>query len=238
MDTGDSVRKDRSLATPEPLEPSRRLLQAATAERNRLAADLAKIERDEAALRRRLTETERKAATVRQRLALLEQLGGESLAAEPPSGPRLVEDGSEPPNGWLRGAAIRQAAVRLLASTARPAAPIHYTEWLSLLDDAGYGIQSRDPGSAFLTQIGRSPVVIRTEKPGIYALDLDAPLRLRERLAKLNDELLALHEGQQTIDAIATTRQRRSELIAEIERVERALEEALESVGTGGETSK
>lgn len=224
------------MATPEPLEPSRRLLQAATAERNRLLTDLAKIERDADGLRRRLAQTERKAATVRQRLTLLEQLGGESLTDGPLPRPRLVEEGPEPRNGWLRGSAIRQAAVRLLASTARPAAPIHYAEWLSLLDDAGYGIQSRDPAAAFLTQIGRSPVVVRTEKPGIYTLDLDAPLRLRDRLAQLNDELLALHEGQQTIDAIATTRQRRSDLIAEIGRVERALEEALESVGPVGES--
>ena len=219
------------MAVSEPLEPSRRLLQAASAEHARLLNDLAKFERDAETLRRRLSLAEENAARVRQRLTLLEQLGGDALAPEPPKRPRLVESGAEPAHGWLRGAAIRRAAVRLLASTARPAAPIHYADWLSLLSDAGYGIQSRDPRAAFLTQISRSPVVVRTETAGIYVLDLEAPERLRRRLEQLNDELLALHEGQQTIEAIATTRERRSELVAEISRVERALEEALEAIG-------
>lgn len=219
------------MAVSEPLEPSRRLLQAASAERARLLADLAKVEREADLLRRRLALAEEKAATVRQRLALLEQLGADAVPPDQSGRPRLVEPGTEPEHGWLRGAAIRQVAVRLLAATARPDAPIHYTEWLSLLSDAGYGIQSRDPAAAFLTQIGRSPVVLRTDRPGVYALDLDAPEQLRRRREQLNDELLALHEGQQTIEAIATTRERRSELIAEIGRVERALEEALAAVG-------
>ncbi|HWG56963.1 MAG TPA: hypothetical protein VNT58_10625, partial [Gaiellaceae bacterium] len=201
-----------------------------------LLNDLAKVEREADLLRRRLTLAEERAAAMRQRLALLEQLGRDAITSEPSPRPRLVEPGAEPANGWLRGAAIRQVAVRLLAATARPDMPIHYTEWLSLLSDAGYGIQSADPAAAFLTQIGRSPVVVRADKPGLYALDLEAPERLRRRLEQLNDELLALHEGQQTIEEIATTRERRSELIAQIGRIERALEEALEAVGSVGDS--
>ena len=171
------------------------------------------------------------AATLRQRLTLLEQLGGDADATDQTTRPRLVAPGAmNQPNGWLRGAAIRQVAVRLLASTARPAAPIHYADWLSLLSDAGYGIQSRDPAAAFLTQIGRSPVIVERRSRDLHARPRRAGAASR-RLDQLNDELLALHEGQQTIEAIATTRERRAELITETNRVERQLEEAIESVG-------
>jgi len=65
----------------------------------------------------------------------------------------------------------------------------------------------------------------------MYALDLDAPARLRHRLHVLRRELVALHEGQQTIEEIASVRERRGELTKEYSRVERALEEALEAFG-------
>jgi len=58
----------------------------------------------------------------------------------------------------------------------------------------------------------------------MYALDLDAVAQLRERPRRLHDELLALHRGQQTIEEIASARERRAELTAESARVERALE--------------
>jgi hypothetical protein len=54
--------------------------------------------------------------------------------------------------------------------------------------------------------------------------DLGTPARLRDKLAELYGELLALHDGQQTLEAIVSTRERRAELIEEIARIERALE--------------
>jgi hypothetical protein len=78
-----------------------------------------------------------------------------------------------------------------------------------------------------LTQISRSALVSRADRPGVYALDLDAPVHLRERLSHLHAELLALHDGQQTLEAIVSARERRDELLNEIARTERALEEAL-----------
>jgi hypothetical protein len=220
------------MATPEPVAPSRRLARAAAAERARLESELVTAEQEAAGLRKRIEHTEQQASTIRQRLQLLDQLG--ATDAKVPSRaarPRLVPPETEPANGWLRGAAIRQAAVRILAASHNPHREIHYMNWLEQLYEAGYAIPGRDPAATFLTQLGRSPVVVRADHPGTYLLDPSSSVRLRERLMALNEELLALHHGQQTIEQIASARDRRTELVAEIDRVERNLEEALAMVG-------
>jgi hypothetical protein len=224
------------VATPERIESSQRLSRAATAEVARLQKALTRLEEKEAILRRQLAEIETEAQSIRQRLALVGPLAGdrEPLARRASDADETVVELSsltEPPHGFLRGAAIRIVAVRLLASTDMAASGIHYVEWLQLLEDAGYGIRSHDPAAAFLTQIGRSPTVARADSPGVYVLDLDAPRRLRSQLESLSQELMALHNGQQTIEAITSTRDRRAQLVTEIGRVERALEEAIESLG-------
>jgi hypothetical protein len=222
----------RTVATPEPAEPSRRLTQAAAAERVRLETQLGRAVDEAAELRKRVEKAERRASRIRDQIQLLDQLTGpEQRDLGTVARPHLVTPEAEPPNGWLRGAAIRQAAVQILAARTNPSQPIHYTDWLALLHASGYGIQGRDPAAAFLTQIGRSPVVIRADARGTYTLDLDAPVGLRERLIALNEELLALHHGQQTIEEIASARDRRNELITDIARVERSLEEAVGAVG-------
>lgn len=214
------------MATPEPLQPSRRLSEAALAERGRLLRRLEQIDERRAKLTDQLRELDAERERLDARLALLDE-----LAPDPPE--RLLRSVApaaarhEPPRGFLRGARIRREAVRLLAASDAPEAPIHYTDWLAQLQQAGYGIDSRDPAAAFLTQISRSALVARADRPGTYVLDLDAPLRLRQRLDDLHAELLAIHDGQQTLDAIISTRERRDQILAEIGRTERALEEAL-----------
>jgi hypothetical protein len=223
------------VAIPEPLEPSRRLVQAAAAERGRLLVELEKTQARAAELRRTLNLVEASAQQLKERLTLLEDLAGDVPDDEIKRGsrtrPRLVTRRTEPPKGWLRGALIRQVAVRILASSGRSRRPIHYTDWLRLVEDAGYGVSGRDPAATFLTQVGRSSVVARGEQPGTYLLDFDTIAPLRERLALLNDELTSLHHGQQTIEEIASLRERRAELVNDISSVERALEEAIEALG-------
>jgi hypothetical protein len=232
VDVRDAASEDRAMATPEPVAPSRRLAQAAAAERARLESELAIAEQEVTGLRKRIENVEKQASTIRQRLQLLDQLGAtDAKAPSRTARPRLVPPEREPANGWLRGAAIRQAAVRILAASANPHREIHYMNWLELLYEAGYAIPGRDPAATFLTQLGRSPVVVRADQPGTYVLDLKSPMRLRESLMALNEELLALHHGQQTIEQIASARDRRTELISEIARVERNLEEALAAIG-------
>lgn len=65
----------------------------------------------------------------------------------------------------------------------------------------------------------------------MYVLDHESPRALRERLEQLGSELSALHQGQQTIEAITGARERRAELVMEIGRTERAFDEAIESLG-------
>jgi hypothetical protein len=199
------------MATPEPVTPSRRLMQAAGAERARLESALVRTEHEAADLRHRAQEAEKRGAAIRQRLKLLDQLGTtEARVGDRRSRPRLVAPDCEPANGWLRGAAIRRAAVHILAASPNPDRPIHYTHWLELLYDAGHAIRGRDPAATFLTQLGRSPVVVRGDQPGSYVIDWKAPIRLRERLMALNEELLALHHGQQTMEQFASARYRRT----------------------------
>jgi chromosome segregation ATPase len=230
------------MATPEPLAPSKRLRSAALAERDRLRRDLDRTDKRIAALRNELAEAERNAGDIRRQLALLAQLAHDeeqdsafpiqrSLRAVDPDVDETAAEYERPVHGYLRGADIRLAAVRILASTENPAKPIHYGEWYDLVTQAGYGVAGRDPQATFLTQVGRSPIVKHTCDRGFYALDLDAPRRLSEQLRELHVELVGLHQGQQTIEAIATVRERRAELTSEYAKVERELEEAAAALG-------
>lgn len=218
------------MATPEPVEHSKRLVRAAEAELVRLRGERQQAAALAVRLRESLEDAEARRAALDERIKVLIDLVGDSEPLAGRAADNVVafpEPASEPARGYLRGYEIRETAVRLLRRAQARAAPIHYSDWFDLLKEAGYGIAARDPLATFLTQIGRSPVVVRGEEPGIYVLDENAPRVLRDQLDELNQELLALHNGQQTIEEIASSRERRSELVTRISRIERALEEAL-----------
>jgi hypothetical protein len=220
------------MATPERIEPSQRLTRAAGAERQRLKQELEKLNSQAAALRNELVSVEASREQLSSRLTLLDEL---APSADPErtleSVGRLPDDLPEPPRGFLRGAAIRDVAVRVLSARTDPTEPIHYTAWLELVRAQGYGVAGRDPFASFLTQVGRSPVVAKADEPGTYVLDLAAPERLLKRLLSLQSEVAALHRGQQTIAEIVSARDRRDELVREVARVERLLREAHEALG-------
>jgi predicted nuclease with TOPRIM domain len=228
------------MATPERTAASRRLQNAARAERARLRRELDRHEQRMSRLRTEMVELEQNANAIREQLALLAQVAHDEGEDSPFSieeralrvvEPTLDQPHLTPPHGYLRGADIRIAAVRVLASTENPSKPTHYADWYRLVIEAGFGIAGRDPLATFLTQIGRSPLVDRASERGLYALNLDVLPRLRERLHGLHRELAGLHEGQQTIEEIATVATRRAELTAAAVKVERELEEALVSLG-------
>jgi hypothetical protein len=123
----------------------------------------------------------------------------------------------------LRGARIREAAVRVLAANAPAEAPVHYRDWFELLTAQGFMPAGKDPLATFLTQIGRSPLVQRTTSQGMYVLDLKFPQRARERIARLSPNA--------TVEEIAAARERRAQLTAELQETERHLEEALRALG-------
>jgi hypothetical protein len=140
-----------------------------------------------------------------------------------PSGDRVV----------LKGARIRETAVRVLAATPQADQAIHYRTWFELLEQQGFVPTGKDPLATFLTQIGRSPVVRRTTSAGLYTLDLNFPERARARLAQLHAELQAAHDlpADAGVDDITRARERRAAVSADIEATERALQEALRSLG-------
>ena len=77
-----------------------------------------------------------------------------------------------------------------------------------------------------LTQVTRSPVVRKSSEPGVYEVDRQAPLRIRQRLERLQAKLREVTLSQAPVD-LATVRARRHELDLAISQQERALEEAL-----------
>jgi hypothetical protein len=127
----------------------------------------------------------------------------------------------------LRGPAIREVAVEVVVEQPEYIEALHYRQWYELLVAAGYAVAGKDPLAVFLTQITRSPVVRKGTESGVYELDRQAPLRIRQRLERLHSELRELTASPATDADIASVRARRHELDLAISKQERALEEAL-----------
>lgn len=193
-----------------------RLARAAGAERMALLRERDKLTRRRDTAARQLAAIEHQLAEVQERLQLIDRLVPEAANVHPlPS--RGDADG-------LRGAAIRRAAIAVLREL--PPQPIHYKAWFEATREAGHRIAGKDPLAVFLTQISRSPVVVRTEAPGCYRLDRDAPTRLRDRLSRLHARL-----AEQSSD-----RAERERIVAEIAITERALDEASTALDGSGDT--
>jgi hypothetical protein len=226
------------VATPEPHRTSRRLRTAAAAERERLSRDLERLDNHSADLQRQLDELETKRVELRDQLSLLARFADPEDSPFPTSRTpgtgshlRAVRHDEPTAKATLRGSRIREVAVLLLASSPNPRRPIHYQQWYELFRGAGYAIDAQDPAAAFLTQIGRSPVVRRADAPGVYALDLEAPATLREQLRRLEETLGRTSVSGTTAEELGAARERRTKLLTETRTTARQLEEALRSLG-------
>jgi hypothetical protein len=201
--------------------PSPRLLRALKAERAALKERLRALERERARLRALLNQAEAEIQAVDERLVLLDRLEGE---------PGTVTDRSLPSDEadrrLLAGPAIRATAVGVLRTRPEGDSPIHYRRWLQLVEQAGYEVCGQKPAATFLSQITRSPVVRRTTRSGYYELDRHAPAVIRRRIAGLRTQLGTVSAPQDEPIDLEEVRQRRSELLREIERAERRLDEA------------
>lgn len=219
--------------------PSSRLLRAAAAEQADLTRHRERLVRERDALLLKLRELEDAVGVVDQRLAALAQLtepSGRCARAggvEEPSGTvaRIPQAPANATSRLLRGPAIREAAVRVLVAQRERIDALHYRRWYGLLEEAGYTVAGKDPLAVFLTQVSRSPVVRKGTQPGVYEVDRQAPLRIRQRLERLQGELREVTIAPDVPVQLAEARARRHELDLAISQHERALEEALRVLG-------
>ncbi len=220
----------RSTTAAQPLaltRPSARLKRATTAERRALERTRRRLLSRRARLLAQLEPIDRALAEIDGRVALLQELGGAFPIAN--DNTEIVSARSFEQTA-LRGPAIREAAVRTIRAQPRAIGALHYRDWYELVRRAGHTIAGTDPLAVFLTQLTRPPVVKRSTQPGVYALDLAAPQRLRGELDRLGRELRQLTAPKSHATDLAGARARRRELQLSIDRRERALEEALRTL--------
>lgn len=134
----------------------------------------------------------------------------------------------------LRGAAIRQAAVRAALANPDPGRPRHYREWLELVQThTGRRVDGRDPGATLLTQLSRCPLIVRASEAGVYRLDAEALVRLERRRDELRavaaDRVRAAARGPGSDPASVADDLVRIE--ADIRKVERELRVAVDEIG-------
>jgi hypothetical protein len=222
---------------------SNRLVRAASAEQADLVRHRDRLAGERTALLDQLRRLDEALAAVDHRLEVLGQLVrppelsiGEGEALQPkgnPAGSSAAQEYSQDVNHgpMLRGPAIREAAVRVLLAQPGHVEALHYRRWYELLLDAGYQVSGKDPVAVFLTQLSRSPVVRKGSDPGVYEVERQAPLRIRQRLERLQAELREVTVTVGGPIELGAVRARRHELDMAITQQERALEEALRVLG-------
>jgi hypothetical protein len=224
--------------------PSSRLLRAAVAERADLVRHRERLTEERARLLGELRRIDEALAAADRRLAMLAELTGEPersgaetrsdpFAPAAETNPKLHDATGGDDRPVLRGPAIREAAVRVLIAQPQPIEALHYRRWYELLVESGFRIAGKDPLAVFLTQLSRSPLVRKASAPGVYEVDRQVPLRIRQRLERLQAELREVTvaapgqaAGASPIE-LGAIRARRHELDVAISQQERALEEAL-----------
>jgi hypothetical protein len=116
-----------------------------------------------------------------------------------------------------------------------PGRPRRYREWLDLVQaHTGRRGDGRDPGATLLTQLSRTPLIVRTSEAGVYRLDDEALVRLQQRRDELRASAAvqvreAARRPESDPTALAEDLVR---LEAEIRKVERELRVAVNEVGT------
>jgi len=208
---------------PEPASHrSSRFAQAAKSERKRLAKKRSKLFKKREDLQAKVDALDAELEAVDQEIVVLD-----GLAADGTSSARLeLATGNDNPN-LLKGGAIRDLAVPLLMRE-QGTAPVHYREWLSLLESQGYKVAGKRADAVFLNQVVRSPLVKATTKAGYYQLDPDAPEHLRDRLRQEQAELGQLLSEIPTDSAgFEHHREQQRQLKTAISKTERELDEAM-----------
>jgi hypothetical protein len=222
-----------TLVTADDLLPTPALLAAVAAERERLerAIEELKHRRVDLAEELQLVDDQLRTATSRHR-QLGHVLGEEDAqpALWDPE-PREVLAGRtahDEHDSLLRGAAIRQAAVKAALADPDPGRPRHYREWLDLVESrTSRRVDGRDPGATLLTQISRCPLIVRATEAGTYKLDPAALRRLDARREELHAEAAAQVRASADRDGTAIDlAETLGRIEADLRKVERTIAEA------------
>lgn len=207
--------------TPE-LAPSSTLRRAAQRERERLERARMRIRAKRETLREELSRLDSELDALKDRERLLVELVDEPPTETPTSGEVVVARGEV-----LKGAAIRERAARRYYLTHGAGKALHYRHWFELLVAEGVEIAGKDPMATFLTNLSRSPVVVRGSEPASYAIDAEAPERLRAELAERQAELRDLAEViARQVTPTEDLRDHRARLTSDIRRLEGHITEA------------
>lgn len=169
------------------LRPSTTLRRAALGDRLRLERAQERLRGQQESLRDELKRLDRELSALDERIGTIDALLG--MASEPgpaTAGRQAAPAGRSAP---LRGAEIRRLAARRFFLAHGPGRSLHYRRWFDLVIADGSEIAGRDPLASLLTNLNRSPVVVRGDSPGSYAIDARAPDRLRRELAERQAEL-------------------------------------------------
>jgi hypothetical protein len=199
---------------------SRSLARAATSDRKRIAAAMADLEDRRARTLAELRDLDAQILALAERAELLDRLIGPDIEPVGPAAETLGE--------VLRGAAIRRVAVAHLYAEHGAGHPVHYRAWLASLQQRGYVVLGKVPAATFLTNIQRSPLLIRGPEPGTYLIDERMATRLRGQLAEQQAELhdftgvIAAHDGV----APGELREHRTRLRSAVRRLERQVAES------------
>jgi hypothetical protein len=209
---------------------------AVSAERQRTLRQLQRLDHRRIVLTHEIEQVDVARAALRESLRLLGRLSSDEETATGPMS--VAADATAPdarlfePREVLRGARIREVAARLLAARDVPSRPIHYLEILNLLSSERFAVAGKDSAASLLTQLRRSPVIRSADAPGTYCLDLRAPERLARQIRELRSQVADLDARvETTADELSRRRVRRERLVSELGKLERALEEALRTLG-------
>ncbi|HEY5198924.1 MAG TPA: hypothetical protein VIJ51_18035 [Solirubrobacteraceae bacterium] len=207
------------------LVPSTTLRRAALGDRLRLERAQERLRGQQETLREELKRVDHELSALGERIGTIDALLGTSSeigAAEGGGGPTSV--GRPAP---LRGAEIRKHAARRFFLAHGSGRGLHYRRWFELLVADGSEIAGRDPLASLLTNLNRSPVVVRGDQPGTYAIDAQAPDRLRAELGERQAELRDLSRVMASeISPPRQLREHQARLAAGIGRLEGLLAEA------------
>ncbi|MGN6274680.1 MAG: hypothetical protein ACTHNP_01970 [Solirubrobacterales bacterium] len=131
--------------------------------------------------------------------------------------------------GGLSGREIRTRALEAVLRRGMVDRPIHYRDWLSLLEQDGHAVAGKRPDAVFLNQVVRSPLVRPSARRGFYEVAPHAVGALRDGLGAVQRDL------QRALAEDPASRSGGFRLVRDLSlettRMQRLLDEAVEVLG-------